>query len=576
MQIRELCIQHFRGFSELVVKPAGHVVLIGEPRSGRSDLIDAIGRVLDADMSRSQTTNELDFYVRDTNECIRIQVVLGGLDETLQQDFWDQMELWDTTMACLISEADDPADIDHENYEWVLRLGYRARWLPDDERCDETIFYAKESDPESNHFARVARRDLRLLGFRCLDWGVTRVLDLGPRGNFRRLVDGSVGEDFADAIAEYLDAVSQAASRFTETSQVKAAVSAVLNSLHGLSNFSGADETQLFQFTPDGGSLSGLLRSLRPAIDFADGAGNLPVWRQGSTTTSELRVAEALALGRSNGSIIAVDDLGDGMDAGTAAHFASVMKKHAGQAWITTRTAAVGEVFSPQEIVRLGRGADGRRVAHQGKQPTTKAENVAAKHWHRNLLPAMSFRSVIIVEGPNDFTALHNLALRLFEERDIPLPASRGVAIISAGATGAGGYANVLKLANNAKDMGLRVAAGVDGDVQTEAQQHIASNVSSAHAIVRLPQPYAIERAMVEGVTDVALQQAVADVALSAGLGAQPHMERTTLINFIKRHSLHGPFIDALPPNELPPIAVKYLDCLVEAAVGTYEGLIQI
>ena len=527
-------------------------------------------------MSRSQTTTELDFHVRDTSENIRIQVVLGDLEETLQQDFWDQLEIWDTASACLISETDDPADIDNGNHEWVLRLGYCGQWLPDDERCDETIFYAKASDPESNLFARVARRDLRLLGFRCLDWGITRVLDLGPRGNFRQLVDGSGGEDFADAIAEYLDAVSQAANRFTETSQVKAAISAVLSSLEGLSEFSRADKTQLFQFTPDGGSLSGLLRSLRPAIDFADGAGNLPLWRQGSITTSELRVAEALALARSGGSIIAVDDLGDGMDAGTSAHFASVMKKCAGQAWITTRTSAVGEVFNPEEIVRLGRSYGGARVAHQGKQPTTKAENVAAKHWHRNLLPALSFRSVIIVEGPNDFTALHNLSLRLFEERDIPLPATRGVAIISAGATGGGGYANVLKLANNAKDMGLRVAAGVDGDVQTEAQQYIANNASSAHAIVRLPQRYAIERAMVEEVTDIALQQAAADVALSAGLGAQQHMERPALISFIKRHSLHGPFIDALPPHELPPIAVKYLDCLVEAASGTCEGLIEL
>jgi putative ATP-dependent endonuclease of OLD family len=52
MHVKKLDIQHFRGFSDLVVRPQGHVVVMGEPGAGRSDLIEALGRVLDSDASR--------------------------------------------------------------------------------------------------------------------------------------------------------------------------------------------------------------------------------------------------------------------------------------------------------------------------------------------------------------------------------------------------------------------------------------------------------------------------------------------------------------------------------------------
>ena len=46
MYIRRLIIRHFRGFSSITVKPSGNVVLMGEPGAGRSDIINAISKVL--------------------------------------------------------------------------------------------------------------------------------------------------------------------------------------------------------------------------------------------------------------------------------------------------------------------------------------------------------------------------------------------------------------------------------------------------------------------------------------------------------------------------------------------------
>ena len=81
MHIRQLIVRNFRGFTNLVVKPKWHVVLMGESRAGRSDVISAISRVLDTGVIRSGTTTELDFHQRNTAQPIEIEVTIGGLGQ---------------------------------------------------------------------------------------------------------------------------------------------------------------------------------------------------------------------------------------------------------------------------------------------------------------------------------------------------------------------------------------------------------------------------------------------------------------------------------------------------------------
>jgi len=52
MRILALHLRNFRGFDDFVLKPQGHVVLMGEPRAGRSDLIEGLRRVLHPDSNR--------------------------------------------------------------------------------------------------------------------------------------------------------------------------------------------------------------------------------------------------------------------------------------------------------------------------------------------------------------------------------------------------------------------------------------------------------------------------------------------------------------------------------------------
>ena len=47
MRIARVEITRFRGFQSFVLIPRDHVVVIGEPRAGRSDLVAALRRVLE-------------------------------------------------------------------------------------------------------------------------------------------------------------------------------------------------------------------------------------------------------------------------------------------------------------------------------------------------------------------------------------------------------------------------------------------------------------------------------------------------------------------------------------------------
>ena len=187
------------------------------------------------------------------------------------------------------------------------------------------------------------------------------------------------------------------------------------------------------------------------------------------------------------------------------------------------------------------------------------------------------------MEGPNDFAALHNLGMRLSEEQGLALPASRGVSIVNAGSGGSGGYPNVLKLADAARAIGLRAIGVVDGDTREEPMQYLNNNSGLADAVIRLPDGIAIEAAIVDGIPDEILRQALSDVAEAAALPTPQNLNQLTgtqlvdvAIPFIKRNSLHGPFIDSLPPENLPILAVRLLETGIEVADSVQAGLVQL
>lgn len=94
MCVARLTIEGFRGFDRFELAPRRHVALVGEPRSGRSDLVAALERVLPPDSMRWQP-REWDFHGNDLDRPIRIEATLVDLDVALRQRFLRSLEAWD-------------------------------------------------------------------------------------------------------------------------------------------------------------------------------------------------------------------------------------------------------------------------------------------------------------------------------------------------------------------------------------------------------------------------------------------------------------------------------------------------
>lgn len=81
MRIFEVSLRRFRGFEDLTFQPHKHVALVGEPRAGRSDLIEALRRTLTSDGVRHTTPSELDLWMLDKSQRAEVEVVLVGWSE---------------------------------------------------------------------------------------------------------------------------------------------------------------------------------------------------------------------------------------------------------------------------------------------------------------------------------------------------------------------------------------------------------------------------------------------------------------------------------------------------------------
>ena len=127
---------------------------------------------------------------------------------------------------------------------------------------------------------------------------------------------------------------------------------------------------------------------------------------------------------------------------------------------------------------------------------------VAYRELHRQILPAMTARGVIVVEGPHDAAAYAAIADRLEGEAggDLP-PEAFGLRMIDGGATGGAGQ--VAHLAEVCRALGFRVVALVDYDRdETAAASRLADLQAAADAVVRLPRGDAIEAAILDGISD--------------------------------------------------------------------------
>jgi putative ATP-dependent endonuclease of OLD family len=580
MRILTCTVDHFRGFDHIEVVPRGHVLLVGEPRSGRTDLLAALGKVLETDIGR---LDELDFHRGDTAHDVSIEITLGDLDHEIRQRFLDQLEFWDPDVGSLLVGVADPAALGAQAVP-VVRLGYRGRWDPDEERADQTIYWAKTSDPSTDALRRVSRSDRSALPYVRLTTG--RPLSLAARGALRASLDSTDADAVGDALREISHGIEQLSTKLSRAAPVITALDGIIEPLRA---YLGVDYPvdELVLFLPEGGSLSALMRALAPALDLHDGAGHLPLARHGSTTLAQVASAEAIITSARSGAVILVDDFGDTLDAASAQRLATLLRRGHGQVWLSTRRPETARAFEADELVRLTRGTAGggsSRLVHYGRVPTTRAERVAARELHRQILPAMTAKALLVVEGPHDVASYGSLSERREADQGVLPPEAYGIGIIDAGSTD-GGIDKVARVADLARRLGFRVVVLIDYDNDDAlAASRLAAAQAAADAVVRFPKGVAIELAILDGLSDSeiidALRHLNAAYMLPLPAGWQSLTGaalKTAAREALKSNNgLHAHFIGALPTT-LPALASAALDAAVEAARAIrVDALIQL
>ncbi|MHB1251792.1 MAG: hypothetical protein ACYC0I_06665, partial [Acidimicrobiales bacterium] len=124
--------------------------------------------------------------------------------------------------------------------------------------------------------------------------------------------------------------------------------------------------------------------------------------------------------------------------------------------------------------------------------------------------------------------------------------------------------------------LGFRVVALVDYDRdETAAAARLAALQLAANAVVRLPKGVAIEAAILDGLLDIAIVNALVDLnathrlPLPAGWQSLTGGDlRTQAIQVLKSNNgLHAQFLDVLMPP-LPVLAGRALQSAMECCLG--------
>lgn len=611
MRISRLRVHNFRGWADLDLRPAGHVLLAGVPRAGRSDIVLALTRLLDpasirlqpvlADIRQQRSAlvpatgdgpsgdgggsdamtdaNDVesadlgaDADVVDSGvapaEHAEIEVTLIELDAELEQMCAGFLEPLDGDGQ--VDEAQNAAP----DAALGVRLAYRVSYEPDSDVLSSVVFFPVRSSPTTEQYARVPAVIRRALPVIVLN--AVRPLQLRAEGLLRRLVADRDADAAAAAFRALELAVASATDALSADATIAGTVDGVLQAGGLAGHLADAPPTAAnVRFRPEDGSLTALLRAVQPALELDD-AGLLMLSSHGSTAATLLSAAEALLLSASvEGAIVLCDDFGDGLDAAAAEHLAAVLRARADQVWLTTRRPEAARAFAPGELVRLSRGSTGR-AHHLVPEPTDKKEVALRRLLHAQLLPALTARVVAITEGPHDLTA-YSAADRHRSATTLPLSAA-GVRLICADNGSGGGTGQIPRVATLARALGFRIVAVIDGDPKKKASGAFAEIEAACDAVVRLPDSAAIEVALTLGV-DVKALRAAAAVLPAYGvpdptIGTADGDVADAVVQLLHGKGLHEQFLDAVVDElgSLPPLLNSILNAVAAAAGGPSNG----
>lgn len=568
MRVARIRIERFRGYNyaELVVPE--NMVLAGEPQAGRTDIVEALRRVLDPRSTRSRV-NPLDIYrpADDDDESLtEVEVTLLDLGDDLETLLSENLETFDQETGEIATSRNAG------NAVLGIRLCYRARYELDTDTGEHWVDYPARSDPAAGVFKRASRIEREALPIQFID--SSPALQLRAEGVLRALLADADPSGLDSALTNLDTAIHAATGSFSETEVVTDVLDKVIDS--GPQALFGIDDSGGISFLADDGSMSALLRALQPAISIGE-AGPLPVRSQGSTLESVLSAAEAIAAARDaqSGVVIVGDDFGDRLDASSSEHMARLIHVTAGQAILTTRRPEVVRAFDPGELVRLT-VSNGERRQHQLPAVTDKAGRVNRRLILEQLLAALSARTVVLLEGPLDVEGYGALASRLFLKTNEPhhsLPAN-GIRLVAPPGSD-GGVTRLPAIAEIALELGFHVRAIVDNDKPGQEDPAVGALAGMVEQLVVLPTRTAVEAALIRGVPGDRLREAVETLedfgmpTLPSGLGDDDIADHLITAKVIKKQGLGAVWAHAL--TRQPPIARSVIEAICSDTLGRID-----
>jgi len=486
-----------------------------------------------------------------------IELSLLELSDETEQLLQDRLEL-------LSPATGEPVDEnDTDDAELGLRLRYCLRYDPDEERLEHWTEYPRSG-------TRVPRAERDLLRAFVLDRNAP--LQLRADGALRRLANDSDTEGLGETLTDFAANIASATKDLAESDEVQSALKLVAQ--HGarrLLELDPLDPTAAIGFTAEDGSLASLLRAVQPTLNM-DAAGVLPLSAHGSTTAAILASAEASAAANAGDTIVLADDFGDHLDAASGEYLAARLRLRAGQLWLATRQPEVARAFEATELLRLTRSSGSRQALQLSVSPDRK-ERVRRRHLFALLGPAMSARTVVLLEGPHDMETYTAVSRRLLREHHKEPLSAFGMRLVPASAGGGeGGKHELPKIAMLAVELGLAVRVVLDHDKPGTDDDLISELRSVAEMVVRLPERAAVERAIVDGLPSDELRQALEsinddhDLRLSVNSINDSDLAEKCVWALKQKGGLHRPFIDALPEGTAPPLAMEVLKQLKAAA----------
>lgn len=570
MRVARIRIDRFRGFSHASFAIPEHAVFAGEPQAGRTDLVEALRRVLDPRSTRARV-NPLDIHrpvpIDTEAPLTEVEVTLLDLGAELETLLDDNLETFDADTGEPASAATAADAV------LGIRLCYRARYDFEADTGDHWVDYPARSEPDAEVFKRASRIEREALPVQFID--PAAALQLRAEGTLRALLSDEDPDALDDALTGLDQEVRAATTSFSQTAVVTQVLAKVIDA--GVEDLFGVDDPAGIEFLPDDGSLAALLRALQPAIVMND-AGPLPVRSQGSTVQGVLTAAEAVAAARdaNAGLIIVGDDFGDALDASSSEHMAGLVHSTASQAILTTRRPEVVRAFDPSELIRLTT-SHGTRQQHQLPATTDKAGRVTRRLVLDQLLAALSARTVALVEGPLDAEGYDALATRLYRQtskREHSL-AANGIRLVAPPGP-EGGITRLPAIAEVADQLGFHVRAIVDNDKPGQEDPAVAALEALAEQLIVLPMRTAVEAALIRGIAGAALRKSVDTLAplgmpsLPAGMADDDIAEHLIGKKIVKKQGLVGAWVHAL--TKQPPIARS----VIEAACGDQLGRVDL